>query len=74
MVEWLNGQRQCGGGSGGKVAAGVVPAGDAGGDGVPQSTVGKLAARALCAIYPSRAEFEWSWGVRWAERRRSPIS
>ena len=50
-VEWLCSQRQCGGGSGGKVAEAVVPVGD--GDGGVGGFGGKLAARALCAIYLS---------------------
>ena len=51
-VEWLCSQRQCGGGSGGKVAEAVVPVGDGDG-GVVGGFGGKLAARALCAIYLS---------------------
>ena len=54
-VEWLCSQRQCGGGSGGKVAEAVVPVGDGDG-GVGGGFGGKLAARALCAIYLSRGE------------------
>ena len=46
-VERLCSQRQCSGGSGGKVAAGVVPVG---GDGGGEGAGGKLAARALGAI------------------------
>ena len=53
-VEWLCSQRQCGGGSGGKVAEAVVPVGD--GDAWVGGFRGKLSARALCAIYLSRGE------------------
>ena len=51
-LEWVCSQRQCGGGSGGKVAEAVVPVGDGDG-GVVAGFGGKLAARALCAIYLS---------------------
>ena len=51
-VEWGCSQRQCGGGSGGKVAEAVVPVGDGDG-GFVGGFGGKLAARALCAIYLS---------------------